>query len=368
MAGLVEIGISAVPREADRRGKGKIEAPPAPISLQTRKPRGARGEPRRRKIREGPSDFWPKKSGENFQQLFLGFPPASRRERPYIMKTPADGWFDASDPRQHLYHYTNQEGALGILRTGEIWASKFTFLNDISEFTHGVRVALGVVGSFERSGSFGPFAGGVRDALAEEFKRAERRNVCICSWSDQPDKLSMWRGYSSGSDQGYALGFPRAALAELSDREGFRLRPCIYDDQEQKNTLRDVVREWITSQPPPIASGISLSSAQIDNLAWAIFNEVPFLKHSAFAEEREWRMVSPSIGYPDPRYLARAGKRGPIPYFAFPLHKIRSNISLFLGPGEKNRQAAEGLKTILGKRDSRFRWETTRFSDIPFRD
>jgi hypothetical protein len=41
-----------------------------------------------------------------------------------------------------LYHYTTQEGLLGILREGVIRASSIQHLNDSSEFTYAISVAL----------------------------------------------------------------------------------------------------------------------------------------------------------------------------------------------------------------------------------
>jgi hypothetical protein len=41
-----------------------------------------------------------------------------------------------------LYHYTTQEGLLGILKEGVIRASSIQHLNDSSEFTYAVKIGL----------------------------------------------------------------------------------------------------------------------------------------------------------------------------------------------------------------------------------
>jgi hypothetical protein len=37
-----------------------------------------------------------------------------------------------------LYHYTTQTGLLGIITSGEIWASHTQYLNDVREFPHAI--------------------------------------------------------------------------------------------------------------------------------------------------------------------------------------------------------------------------------------
>jgi hypothetical protein len=39
-------------------------------------------------------------------------------------------------PPPVLYHYSTQQGLLGIIRDKEIWASHTQYLNDVREFRH----------------------------------------------------------------------------------------------------------------------------------------------------------------------------------------------------------------------------------------
>jgi hypothetical protein len=43
-------------------------------------------------------------------------------------------------PPPVLYHYTTQQGILGIIRDKEIWASHTQYLNDVREFRHALDV------------------------------------------------------------------------------------------------------------------------------------------------------------------------------------------------------------------------------------
>lgn len=37
-----------------------------------------------------------------------------------------------------IYHYTDLNGLKGIIESGSLWATHFSFLNDSNELTHGM--------------------------------------------------------------------------------------------------------------------------------------------------------------------------------------------------------------------------------------
>jgi hypothetical protein len=54
-------------------------------------------------------------------------------------------------PTRTIYHYTGQEGLLGIGNKREIWASHAQYLNDQLEFKYAVGIALEEVERMRRS-------------------------------------------------------------------------------------------------------------------------------------------------------------------------------------------------------------------------
>jgi hypothetical protein len=42
--------------------------------------------------------------------------------------------FFTRSPPETLYHYTTQDGVLGIVRSGELWATNVQYMNDRREF------------------------------------------------------------------------------------------------------------------------------------------------------------------------------------------------------------------------------------------
>lgn len=95
-------------------------------------------------------------------------------------------------PPPILYHYTDQHGLLGILKSKEIWASHTQYLNDAREFRH----AVGLVKK-EVEGMLKDATGLRRDLLLEMQEAVktsiETINVCVCSFSEERDILSQWR-------------------------------------------------------------------------------------------------------------------------------------------------------------------------------
>jgi hypothetical protein len=98
-------------------------------------------------------------------------------------------------PDDLLHHYTNQTGLLGIIQTKSIWASKIQYLNDTSEFFHGLSIASQLLTSHEKSASDDSFARHCA-ALRSHLKRIEGINVFVVSLSASEDLLSQWRAYS----------------------------------------------------------------------------------------------------------------------------------------------------------------------------
>jgi hypothetical protein len=51
-------------------------------------------------------------------------------------------------PPKVLWHYTTQDGLLGIIETGSIHASNILYLNDATEYTYATRVIHDVLNNY----------------------------------------------------------------------------------------------------------------------------------------------------------------------------------------------------------------------------
>src|SRR3989344_186945 len=142
------------------------------------------------------------------------------------------------EPPSLLCHYTNQHGLLGIVSTGEIWATSVNNLNDRKEFEYAKELTNSLISarieneSDERKKRH---LGYLRNAAGNAGI-----NICVSSWSSRIDDLSQWRAYS-GAGTGYSIDMKGSALRELAGAQDFILAECIYEKSAQERILRSLI-------------------------------------------------------------------------------------------------------------------------------
>jgi hypothetical protein len=143
-------------------------------------------------------------------------------------------------PVGELFHYTTGEGLIGILESGELWATQVSCLNDSSE----IRYALSMLRGF--------FTDKVTDPgldLDEKFvceRVVEDLSVdgaltsewFVACFTEEKDDLSQWRAYGRG-EGGYAIGFDNARLQLGIAPEGSHLAVVCYDKNIHMQIARD---------------------------------------------------------------------------------------------------------------------------------
>jgi hypothetical protein len=98
-----------------------------------------------------------------------------------------------SSPPKELFHYTSLDGARGIIESKSLRLTKFTYLNDTSEFRHAIGLFRAEVHTAIQSLNHGH-----REFLrkvAAQLDSFESTNICIASFCEDGDLLSQWRGY-----------------------------------------------------------------------------------------------------------------------------------------------------------------------------
>jgi hypothetical protein len=217
-----------------------------------------------------------------------------------------------------LYHYTSEDGLLGILESKSIWASKVQYLNDEQEFKLGLDRAKEVLDE-QLKDNPGSVKKRLLDKLLMDLKGIERTNVCVCSFSAEGDLLSQWRGYCP-QGTGYSIGFDSGKLLDLARNHNFLLAPCQYDLDSQKTIVVDSINQG-TKQV--LDCSANPEDAEIKKASWRMIRVLAviagFLKHDSFSEEKEWRLVSKMIDNRVPEFGYRKGQSFIIPYFRFGL-------------------------------------------------
>ena len=188
----------------------------------------------------------------------------------------------------NLYHYTDQNGFMGIFSNRSLWATKIQYLNDHNEYYLAIRIATEIIN--ERIDNEENFD--IKFTYQEFLRRTELMsdiNLCVCSLTEQGDLLSQWRGYSSKLG-GYSIGFDLQGIKSIAERNGFDLVPCIYDEENQSKKVESIIDQAINLVGEDVEYGINRKSI-------AFFDEsliklAPTLKDKNFSEEAEWRLVS----------------------------------------------------------------------------
>lgn len=144
----------------------------------------------------------------------------------------------SNTPDVPLFHYTNQEGFLGIIKNKEIWASHTQYLNDQKEYIHAIDLVKDVIDNVKQN-----YPSELEQRILDEMKEGingnESMNVCVCSFSEDPDSLSQWRAY--GGSSGFSIGFDSTFLKSVISKHNFKLAPCLYTESEQTLLLEAVV-------------------------------------------------------------------------------------------------------------------------------
>jgi len=191
-------------------------------------------------------------------------------------------------PPALLYHYTDQNGLLGIIKNREIWATHHQCLNDTQEFLHAkdlIRSEIDHRCKTANSDSLSLLQT-MRSSL--DGPGNEEVNLYIASFSEEGDSLPQWRAY--GGAAGFALGF---SMTRLVLPEEFTLARCIYESKEQHEIAAAIVSEveHMVDQP------LHIGPPNAKFTAWAILlltlhQFALIFKHEKFREEREWRIFS----------------------------------------------------------------------------
>ncbi|MGE0736721.1 MAG: DUF2971 domain-containing protein [Alphaproteobacteria bacterium] len=198
-----------------------------------------------------------------------------------------------------IFHYTSANGLLGILSETQLRATNISFLNDSTEYQHSIDGFSFVARHNLKPDN--PIPSNILlNNILERISRASGEKlippVYVSCFSEVSDSLSQWRGYGHG-EGGFAIGFNVPKLIDVVLTEGALLWPCIYAPQEQARLYEKLLLELdkIFQQAVFANSDLQNSSsfasefAKYALLKLSVF--APLIKHHAFKEESEWRIV-----------------------------------------------------------------------------
>jgi hypothetical protein len=209
-------------------------------------------------------------------------------------------------PPPVLYHYTDQAGLIGILATGELWATKIQYMNDGTEFEHALKLATAIVDQRTEGLENEEDKEILKKGLS--FTKSMRlSNICSVSFCEDPDLLSQWRGYAT-SGTGYSIGFRSDALSSIGEGGPEK---CVYDEADQSKIINELIDDTMNHKRVNNRKTLLRGAFGIELTRFATF-----FKNATFREENEWRLTVGPKHYTDKEFSFRPGKSMLIPYYA----------------------------------------------------
>ena len=289
-------------------------------------------------------------------------------------------------PPERLYHYTSINGVRGILDARSLWASQIHFLNDTQEFKYSLGILKKVISEFLDGlpKRVAP-AGGIPTPpskpeewlslfyhLIEEiyfdFKVFSKTPVCVFSFSERGDLLSQWRGYCPPGG-GYSIGFRSELLVPWLEAKKLFLEPCICDEREQENIIRDEITKKGENLIKRLTDEPKDPQKIMQELSVDFFMEfsriASKLKHPAFHEECEWRIISEPIDNQQMSFRLR--KSIFLPYLAIDFTDIESFPidEIIIGPAPEQYLARFSLLQFLLRKGLKI---SIKESSTPYRE
>ncbi|MEY1677773.1 DUF2971 domain-containing protein (plasmid) [Gordonia hongkongensis] len=255
-----------------------------------------------------------------------------------------------------LYHYTDAAGLHGILGPGKgpfqvafpdddskfrhqgdnniytngkaalFRATDIRYMNDSLELVFGARIVSERMKQAAEEHAHPALASTFAE-IAEAFEPTRVfewpfRCFAVCFCGDG-DLLSQWRGYAGGVG-GYSIGFPREVLERYSYGIHPKAASNTFNIPSQATLVQvgygeKVARERADALVSWVEHAFDNGGILLDPdgrpayfAALATFREIAGIKHEAFQEEREWRLVSVSGVHMEVRTRPRAS--GVVPY------------------------------------------------------
>ncbi len=285
-----------------------------------------------------------------------------------------------------LYHYTDAFGAQGIISSNCLWATATQFSNDLSEIEYAAALGLDTIkAAWRGKKKISSWERVLVEHLVQLFETPLHAfgQPFIVSFCENGDLLSQWRAYGSAS--GFSMAFSplyRQDAVTLISKGGFRtkLNQVIYDEEEQRQRLRHILRRLVelvdgfsfaTTSSKGKSAHVELSVLLVLEMTdWACA-----VKHRAFSEEKEWRIVTypqgaTLVGTKSPNYesiLVRPTSRLLLPYMILepPTGKLLPLLEVRCGPSQFQEQSARAMGILVGGKG--YRDVAITLSRIPLR-
>lgn len=248
-----------------------------------------------------------------------------------------------------LWHYTNGVGARGILESRTLRGGHLGYMNDSSEVNHAMKLSLHLAYQLlaDHPDQVAELKSWI-NFLTDSPPSSWAPNTFAISFTENPDLLSQWRGYTQGAGGPFCLGFPAAQIEDQCLDQGWRLIKCVYSEADQKAMLRVAIEESLE-----VARRLEWTDPS--RVQRRIYSEVllvaPAIKHPSFSEEAEWRLVKDLVTLTDhPDRVGFTTRRHTLaPYLEFDLtsdNEPLPNVRWIAGPGPEQTRSNSAMGEV----------------------
>lgn len=264
-----------------------------------------------------------------------------------------------------LAHYTNIDGALGILGRKEIWASNIMYLNDKEELIHALKSIEKPLKEILELVENKSVVHSAIDSISNKISINNIPDTYATSFCLNEDKLSMWRGYSHKS-QGVSISFKYDYISKISKNKNINSNKVIYSkfstERELQKQIKSQIRSFIDIEEIIGNSGSYLRN----HIESSIYLILARFKHIGFKDEGEWRLITQDKdGKIRPQFRPHGNRI--IPYITLPLENISTGIKkITVGPGNDQELTAKSIKKFMKHND--LNEDIVKISMIPYRD
>lgn len=244
-------------------------------------------------------------------------------------------------PQDTIYHYTDVNGLIGLIKTGCIWATHVSRLNDSSENKHGFNLVIEYVRDNLPKSS--------KPLIEKALLGLQSVDTYVACYSTNNDLLSLWRNYT-GTRVGYSLGFETSQMATLDDKMPL-LEKVIY-----KDSITLAMLDLLLKRVEDFVNQNSFGEVEVGYLmgmVQSILNTIAcIIKHHKFEEENEYRQFfQPGSTGLEMEIFFRAGQVGLTPYVKIQFLK-KGKLPLknvTVGPCQDFEIESNALKILLGR-------------------
>lgn len=243
-----------------------------------------------------------------------------------------------------LYHYTGAAGLQGILDpswpsklivpptdggSALLHASDVRYMNDSGELRFGANLMIKRLraDASTHNDDFAEVFGQLAELLTPGlFDQATRHlrvfTACFCK---KGDLLSQWRGYGGGVG-GFAIGFPAQVLLNRAvsligkpfqggvDHNRLPIMPVIYGKAAATAEIDRHLRDLREGRGHVVMRN---GKPAIEWLLGRVYQLLARIKHAAFREEQEWRLIALVNQQEYPQLVPVRARTGLVPYVHF---------------------------------------------------